>query len=98
MADNIRPPEEGLLLCVDIVLSEKNGGAQELNGKDNASRRGNPQQGDTGAKNGPVVRKLHVGRQNGALDGGDQSKDKKEVAHVAVGGGCGSTAGRPHKI
>jgi len=98
MADNIRPPEEGLLLCVDIVLSDKNGCAQELNGKDNASRRGNPQQGDTGAKNGPVVRKFHVGRQNGALDGGDQSKDKKEVAHVAVGGGGGSTAGRSHKI
>ena len=97
MADNIRPPE-GLFLCVNIVLLDKNGCAQELNGNDNASRRGNPQQGDTGAKNGPVVRKLHVGRQNGALDGGDQSKDKKEVAHVAVGGGCGSTAGRPHKI
>jgi len=34
------------------------------------------------------------------LEGGDQSKDKKEVAHVAVGGGCcGSiTASRPLKI
>mmetsp|Transcript_39331 Transcript_39331/g.44930 ORF Transcript_39331/g.44930 Transcript_39331/m.44930 type:complete len:135 (+) Transcript_39331:322-726(+) len=107
MAHNQGLPKEGLLLLligvgvdvgrvvVIVLAAEGNGGPQEVHGKEDAGRRGHPQQGHTGTEHGPVVRKLHVRCQHRALEGSDQAKDKKEVAIVAVGGADSSSRSIP---